>query len=268
MSVALSFPDGTYSSSNKPSVATLKNDLSLIEDDLNAHEADTTIHFTRAPRSNTVASSATPTINTDTTDIFTITALATAITSMTTNLSGTPTVGQKLIVRIKDDGTARAITWGASFAARGGALPTSTVVGKTLYIDFVYNSTESTWDCVSSGILTKIITATRDYAALAGDVSYTGVGFTPNTIRVIFCKEAASVGDGNGFSDSSKTSFCVNTRQNNATAHYSSNLIYSDIASGQFISATVKSYDSDGFTLTWAKTGSPTGTLNMGFICE
>lgn len=46
MSVALSFPDGTYSSSNKPSVATLKNDLSLIEDDLNAHEADTTIHFT------------------------------------------------------------------------------------------------------------------------------------------------------------------------------------------------------------------------------
>lgn len=48
MSVALSFPDGTYSSSNKPSVATLKNDLSLIEDDLNAHEADTTIHFTRA----------------------------------------------------------------------------------------------------------------------------------------------------------------------------------------------------------------------------
>ena len=48
MSVSLTFPDSSYSSSNKPSIATLKNDLSLIEDDLNTHEADTTIHFTKA----------------------------------------------------------------------------------------------------------------------------------------------------------------------------------------------------------------------------
>lgn len=57
------------------------------------------------------ASSATPTINTDNSDAHSITALATAITSMTTNLSGTPTNFQKLIIRIKDNGTARAITW-------------------------------------------------------------------------------------------------------------------------------------------------------------
>lgn len=101
-----------------------------------------------APRTNTVASSATPTINTDTTDIFTITALATAITSMTTNLSGTPVNGQKLIVRIKDDGTARGITWGASFASRGATLPTTTVLGKYQYNGFLWNSTTSTWDCV------------------------------------------------------------------------------------------------------------------------
>lgn len=101
------------------------------------------------PRTNTVASSATPTINTDTTDIFTITALAAAITSMTTNLSGTPVNGQKLIVRIKDDGTARAITWGASFASRGATLPTTTVLSKYLYVGFIYNSTAAVWDCVA-----------------------------------------------------------------------------------------------------------------------
>lgn len=100
------------------------------------------------PRSNTVASSATPSINTDTTDIFTITALAAAITSMTSGLSGTPVNGQKLIVRIKDDGTARAITWGASFASRGATLPTTTVLGKYQYNGFIWNSTTSTWDCV------------------------------------------------------------------------------------------------------------------------
>lgn len=97
----------------------------------------------------TITSSATPSINTDTTDIFTITALAAAITSMTTNLSGTPANGQKLIIRIKDDGTARAITWGASFASRGATLPTTTVLGKYLYVGLIYNSTAGVWDCVA-----------------------------------------------------------------------------------------------------------------------
>lgn len=102
------------------------------------------------PRVGTVASSATPTINTDNVDIFTITALATAITSFTTNLSGTPTAGQKLIIRIKDDGTARAITWGASFASRGATLPSTTVISKTLYVGLIWNEVASTWDCVAA----------------------------------------------------------------------------------------------------------------------
>jgi len=99
-------------------------------------------------RTNTVTSHATPSINVGTTDIFTITALAEAITSMTTNLTGTPVNGQKLTIRIKDNGTARAITWGASFASRGATLPTTTVLGKYLYVGFIYNSTASVWDCV------------------------------------------------------------------------------------------------------------------------
>lgn len=99
---------------------------------------------------NTVTSHATPSINTDTTDIFTITAQAEAITSMTTNLTGTPVNGQKLIIRIKDDGTARAITWGASFASRGATLPTTTVLGKYHYIGLIYNSTATIWDCVAA----------------------------------------------------------------------------------------------------------------------
>ncbi len=45
MSVSLSFPDSTYSESNKPAAGTLKSDLQAIETDHNAHLADTTIHF-------------------------------------------------------------------------------------------------------------------------------------------------------------------------------------------------------------------------------
>lgn len=100
-------------------------------------------------RTNTVASSATPSINVDTTDIFTITALAVAITSMTSGLSGTPVNGQKLTIRFLDNGTGRAITWGASYRAIV-ALPTTTVASKTLYVGFLYNTAAAKWDCVAS----------------------------------------------------------------------------------------------------------------------
>lgn len=101
------------------------------------------------PRVLAITSSATPTINTDNCDAVTITAQAEAITSMTTNLSGTPTNFQKLMIRIKDNGTARAITWGASFEAKGVALPTTTTAGKVSTIGFVYDTVTSKWGCVA-----------------------------------------------------------------------------------------------------------------------
>jgi hypothetical protein len=102
------------------------------------------------PRITTITSSATPTINTDECDMVTITALAAAITSMTTNLTGMPNNGEMLLFRIKDNGTARAITWGASFVAMGTALPTTTVISKTLHALFIWDSVASKWACLST----------------------------------------------------------------------------------------------------------------------
>jgi len=102
------------------------------------------------PRVSTEESSATPTINTDNVDAHSITALAADITSMTTNLSGTPTNFQRLMIRIKDNGTARAIAWGASFEAKGVALPTTTVISKVLTVGFIYDTVTSKWGCVAS----------------------------------------------------------------------------------------------------------------------
>lgn len=102
-------------------------------------------------RDNTVAQSATPAINTDTTDHAHITALAQAITSMTTNLTGTPVAGDTLWIDITDDGTTRAITWGASFEASGTvALPTTTVISTRLDVGFVWNEVTSKWRCIAS----------------------------------------------------------------------------------------------------------------------
>jgi hypothetical protein len=102
------------------------------------------------PRVTTIASSGTPTINSDNCDMVTITAQAEAITSMTSSLTGTPNNGEMLLFRIKDDGTARAITWGASFKAFGAALPTTTVLSKTLHALFIWDSVDSKWGCLST----------------------------------------------------------------------------------------------------------------------
>lgn len=102
------------------------------------------------PRVSSEASSATPTINTDNVDAHSITALATAVTSMSSSLSGTPVNFQKLIIRFKDNGTARAIAWGASYEARGVALPTTTVLSKVLTVGLLYDTVTSKWGCVAT----------------------------------------------------------------------------------------------------------------------
>ncbi len=121
----------------------------IVEQVLGETAAQTMTDKRITPRVSSEASSATPTINTDTTDNHSITALAVNITSMTTNLSGTPTNFQKVIVRIKDDGTSRSIAWGAGFEAKGVALPTNTTINKTLNIGFIYDSVSAKWGCVA-----------------------------------------------------------------------------------------------------------------------
>lgn len=100
------------------------------------------------PRTGTTTSSATPTINTDNVDEYYITAQAEAITSMTTNLSGTPTLGQGLFISIIGT-AARAVTWGASFANGPVALPTTTVTTTQLSTFFKWDG--SVWRCYATG---------------------------------------------------------------------------------------------------------------------
>lgn len=99
-------------------------------------------------RVGTAVTSATHTIDCDSYDVFTVTAQAGDVTFA--NPSGTPVSGQTLVIRIKDDGTARAITWGANFRASSDlALPTTTILGKTLYVGFMWNSIDSRFDMLA-----------------------------------------------------------------------------------------------------------------------
>ena len=95
------------------------------------------------PRVQTVASSATVT-PVSTNDLVTITAQAVGLTLA--NPTGTFVEGQSLMIRIKDNGTARAITFGADYRAIGITLPTTTAISKTMYLGIIYNSTDGKWD--------------------------------------------------------------------------------------------------------------------------
>ncbi len=99
-------------------------------------------------RVSTITSSASPTPNADTDDMYTVTALATAPTFGAP--TGTPTEGQTLVIRIKDNGTARVLAWNAIYrASTDQGLPTTTVLSKTMYLGFRYNNTDSKWDIVA-----------------------------------------------------------------------------------------------------------------------
>ena len=100
------------------------------------------------PISSTTASTATLTVDTDVIDFATITAQSEGLTIAAP--TGSPVEGQKLIIRLKDDGSARAITFNAIFRALGVTLPTTTVVSKITYLGLVYNSTDTKWDIVAT----------------------------------------------------------------------------------------------------------------------
>jgi hypothetical protein len=62
--------------------------------------------------------------------------------------TGVPSSISNIIIRIKDDGTSRALTYNAIYRAIGVTLPSATVAGKVLYLTFKNNSTDSKWDCI------------------------------------------------------------------------------------------------------------------------
>jgi len=112
---------------------------------LNTNQTLTNKRITQ--RVTTITSSSTPTPNADTDDLFKVTALAAA--ALLTNPTGTPTAGQTLLIRIKDNGTARALTFDTLYRfSSDQPAPTTTVINKTLYLGFVYNFDDTKWDCL------------------------------------------------------------------------------------------------------------------------
>jgi hypothetical protein len=101
---------------------------------------------TPAVQTVTSASTVTPTFSNDIVDI---TALAAACQLL--NPTGTAIANLGMVVRIKDNGTARALTYDTQYRAVGVTLPTTTVISKTVYLGMIWNGNATKWDVVSVG---------------------------------------------------------------------------------------------------------------------
>jgi hypothetical protein len=109
---------------------------------------------------------------------------------------------------------------------------------------------------------------TRNFTSASGDVSYTGVGFTPKMITFY--------GAINGNTEGMMSyGFCTNIASYvSAQNAVNTKLVFTDrvihfAGSGTDVQlAVLKSFDSDGFTLTWTKGGTPTGTITFIYTAQ
>jgi hypothetical protein len=122
----------------------------------------------------------------------------------------------------------------------------------------------------ASGV--KYMASTRGFSADSGDVSYTGVGFKPSAILAICGIASGNAVMSIGFAGGTGTnggsladSNAIAAGSYQTSASFFILLIESP---GKYITAQIKTFDSDGFTLTWARTGSTTAvTINLQFLC-
>jgi hypothetical protein len=68
------------------------------------------------------------------------------------NPTGTWREGQELVMRIKDNGTSRAITFGNLYRAVGVTLPTTTTANKVMYLGIMYNTLDNKFDVIGISI--------------------------------------------------------------------------------------------------------------------
>ena len=178
------------------------------------------------------------------------------------------------------DGTA-----GVTFPAGGVGNPAGAVVGttdsqtltnKTLTAPVIATITNTgtltlptTTGTLSLGLSSKVLAITRDMTVATGSVSYTGVGFRPTCLQAFGANTTLSTNNAiNGYCDSALGQAAM--RAGSATAgqyqYLASVLVYLG-SDGAYQTFAVTSFDADGFTGTWTRTGAPGGTQSIAILC-
>lgn len=142
------------------------------------------------------------------------------------------------------------------------------------YVPFRDTDTAISADTLLFGSLSvKVGSFTRDMSLASGTQAVTGVGFKPKAI--IFLANVNNTGQtsiGIGALPNTATgpfgSVSLNSRNATAAGTWSTNagVVFAYQSGSAYYNGGLSSLDSDGFTMSWTKTGATTGTLEVNYI--
>lgn len=154
MAAIVSADDTSVVSLNDPELKGNLSGTAFLDEDTMSSDSATKVASQQSikayvdPSSSSIASSATPTpTGSKFRNQLFITALAAAAAFGAP--SGTPANGNMLLIRVLDNGTARALTYNSIYDGLYDTLPSSTTANKTLYMLFMYSSESSKWEMLS-----------------------------------------------------------------------------------------------------------------------
>ena len=106
-------------------------------------------------------------------------------------------------------------------------------------------------------------THTRDMTAASGDVAYTGYGFKPKAIIIASTMATVNIMS-LGFGDEALSEMALISSPSGGLAGFGADtakiVVLKQVPATDEQTAVLKTLDADGFTLTWTKTGTPSGT--------
>jgi hypothetical protein len=146
----MSIPVGTKFIGISPNVNTAERKSAQANSPSEVYTIEEISELAKIPVVQSVVSAATVT-PVATNDIVVITAQAVGLTLA--NPTGTWVQGQALMIRIKDNGSARTIAYDTKYRAIGVTLPTTTTASKTTYLGVIYNATDDKFDVM--GVTTE-----------------------------------------------------------------------------------------------------------------
>lgn len=171
-------------------------------------------------------------------------------------------------------GNATTIAAAAVTNAKMANMSTTTIKGQSVGgsgapIDLTATQAAAVIGSVGGAVINCTITGSRDLTVATGSVGYVGCPFQP-TSCIGNGSVAASITQYItllAISDSARNMF--NTSLNSSTLNTGSGVFFNvqDVTGGNLQQAVIASYDSGGITLTWTKTGTPTGTFAFRMVC-
>jgi hypothetical protein len=119
---------------------------------------------------------------------------------------------------------------------------------------------------VSASAVSATININRAANGADGDVGYTGFGFQPNTLIAFSTIQGTAYSSWGSCASDLTTQGVWDDHATTADTYTGGTTFVRADQNANSASGQISSFDADGFTLSWSKVGTPTGTIQVKLI--